>query len=80
MTEKPEPLVLCGEKLPWVERAVHLGHTLTSDGSMSQDTREKVAEFIDKSVKLRETFEFAESNMQVKALEKYATSAYGCCL
>ena len=65
--EKPEPLALCGERLPWVERAVHLGHSVTSDGSMRQDTREKVAEFIDTTVKLRETFDFAEPQLKVKA-------------
>ena len=39
--KKPVPLQLCGKPLPWVERADHLGHTLSSDGTMFQDIKEK---------------------------------------
>ena len=52
---RPVPLVLCGRPLPWVERADHLGHTLHQDGRMRQDCREKRAQFIDSSLKVRET-------------------------
>ena len=31
---KPLPLVLCNNDLPWVETCEHLGHTLSSDGTM----------------------------------------------
>ena len=57
--KRPVPLQLCGRPLPWVERAEHLGHALHQDGTMTQDTLEKRAQFIDTSVKIRESFHFA---------------------
>ena len=74
---RPVPLVLCGQPLPWVERAEHLGHTLHQDGLMRQDCREKRAQFIDSSVKVREAFRFAHPLEQILATEKYCTSLYG---
>ena len=75
--QRPLPLQLCGRPLPWVERAEHLGHTLHQDGTMVQDTREKRAQFIDTSVKIRECFHFAHPAEQILAVEKYCTAAYG---
>ena len=74
---RPAPLVLCGRPLPWVERAEHLGHVLHQDGQMRQDCREKRAQFIDSSVKLREAFAFAHPYEQILATEKYCTALYG---
>jgi hypothetical protein len=74
---KPAPLLLCGRPLPWVARAEHLGHALSEDGTMRRDAREKRAQFIDLSVKIRETFGFAHPVEQLKAVEKYCTSVYG---
>ena len=74
---RPTPLLLCGKKLPWVARADHLGHALHEDGTMSQDSREKRASFIDSSVKIRESFSFAHPADQITAVEKYCTSVYG---
>jgi hypothetical protein len=74
---KPSPLQLCGRDLPWVARAEHLGHTLTEDGTMRQDAREKRAQFIDCHVKTRETFDFAHPVEQLDAVEKYCCSVYG---
>ena len=75
--QKPVPLKLCGWDLPWVARAEHLGHTLTEEGTMKQDAREKRARFIDSHVKVRETFGFAHPEEQLLAVEKYCTSVYG---
>jgi hypothetical protein len=75
--QKPAPLLLCGRALPWVDRAEHLGHALSEDGTMRRDAREKRAQFIDLSVKIRETFGFAHPVEQLKAVEKYCTSVYG---
>ena len=47
------------------------------DGNMAQDTREKRAQFIDTSVKIRECFHFAHPAEQILAVEKYCTAAYG---
>ena len=73
----PAPLVLCGADLPWVTRCAHLGHTLTADGLMNQDCREKRAEFIDNSVKIREMFSFAHPSEVITAIDKYCCSWYG---
>ena len=75
--EHPVPLQLCGQPLPWVERAEHLGHTLHQDGLMRQDCKEKRASFIDSSVKIRECFNFAHPAEVVKATEIYSTACYG---
>ena len=45
-SDLPEPLTLCGQKLPWVDRALHLGHVLTVNGSMEQDGRVKLASLL----------------------------------
>ena len=74
---KPTPLKLGDMELPWVERCEHLGHTLHSDGSMRQDCLEKRAQFIQSSVKIRETFSFAYPEQQLNAIEKYCCSWYG---
>lgn len=75
--QKPMPLQLCGQALPWVAQAEHLGHALCEDGMMAQDAREKRAQFIDCSAKIRETFSFAHPLEQIAAVEKYCTSVYG---
>ena len=75
--QKPVPLQLCGQDLPWVARAEHLDHTLSEDGTMRQDAREKRAQFIDCHVKTRETFSFAHPVEQLEAVEKYCCSVYG---
>ena len=67
---KVPSLILCGEKLPFVERCDHLGHTLTSNGKMTQDSRQKLAAFIDSTVKIRKCFSFAHPDEQIKAMEK----------
>ena len=74
---RPSPLQLCGSPLPWVDRAEHLGHTLHQDGSMRQDCREKRAQFIDTSTRIREAFSFAHPTEQILAVEKYCNAIYG---
>jgi hypothetical protein len=75
--QKPAPLLLCGRALPWVARAEHLGHALCEDGTMRRDAREKRAQYIDLSVKIRETFSFAHPVEQLVAVEKYCSTIYG---
>ena len=76
MHTKPMPLVLCNKDLPWVETCEHLGHTLSSDGTMKQDIREKRAQFINSAVNIRETFSYAFPEQIVEAVDKYACSFY----
>ena len=77
---KPVPLTLCGQKLPWVSTATHLGHELHESGSMEHDAEIKKAMFINQSVEIRETFNFASPNEVILALKVYCTSFYGCML
>ena len=44
---------------------------------MNQDCKEKRAQFIDESVKVREMFDFAHPSEIVTAIEKYCSSWYG---
>ena len=44
---------------------------------MQQDCKVKRAQFIDSSVKIRETFSFAHPIEQITAMEKYCTAMYG---
>ena len=71
------PLVLCGENLPWVDRCDHLGHILTSSGSMEDDCLQKRADFIDSAVKVKESFSFAHPKEVLNAVQKYCTSFHG---
>ena len=73
----PDPLQLFGEELPWVDSALHLGHTLSKDCTMDQDARCKRAQFIDRTSDIRETFSFAHPNQIIKAGQVYASDAYG---
>ena len=51
--------MLCGNNLPWVERASHLGHELHESGTMDQDAVIKRAQFVEKSVEIRTLFDWA---------------------
>ena len=77
---KPVPLQLCGQDLPWVASATHLGHELHQDASMDYDCRVKKAKFIDISTDIRETFKFAEKEQVLKAVQTYCSDFYGSML
>ena len=64
----PEQLYLCGTPLPWVKKADHLGNLLSSEGTMESDARQKLAKYIDGSVKIRENFFFAHPQDQINAI------------
>ena len=66
---KPAPLVLCGHDLPWVPGAVNIGHELHETGVMDHDAVIKRAQFIDKSVEIRNMFHWASPADVVKALK-----------
>ena len=76
----PAPLVLNGVRLPWREKAVHLGHTLSQDLSMESDAKEKRARFIARSVEVRSEFGFAAPPQILKAVQILACDAYGSML
>ena len=76
----PAPLVLNGVRLPWREKAVHLGHTLHQDLGMDADVKEKRARFIARSVEVRSQFAFAAPPQILKAVQILACDAYGSML
>ena len=72
--------MLDGKQLPWVESAVHIGHLLHQSGNMEKDIRVKRATFIDESVQVRETFQFANPAEVMQAVKLYVGSHYGSML
>ena len=79
-TEYPRPLQLCGQDLPWVQHATHLGHELHQTCSMEFDANMKRAQFIENSVQIRETFNFANPEEIVSAVHVYVGHWYGAML
>ena len=73
----PNPIKLYNRDLPWVERAVHLGHTLHYSGNMDLDISIRRAMFIDRSVEVREELSYADPEMIIKALGIYCCDSYG---
>ena len=76
----PAQLTFCGRLLPYVKTAVHLGHTLAQDGTMTQDARIRRAQFIDRTTNIRDTFHFADRAQMLAAVDKYAGDHYGVML
>ena len=77
---KPAPLTLCGQDLPWVESANHLGHMLHQSGTMDNDASIARAKFIDQSVETRQAFSFASPVEIIRAFHIYCSSHYGSML
>ena len=58
-----EPLVLCGNELPWVKFGKHVGQTITNESNgLKKDILVKRAKFIDRNETLRQEFNFAHPN------------------
>ena len=76
----PTPLVLNGMSLPWVKKAVHLGHTIHQDLSMETDAAVKRARFISSSVEVRGQFSFGTPSQILKAVRTLSCDAYGSVL
>ena len=76
----PDPVKLDGQDLPWVESAVHLGHTLHQLTNMEKDCQIARARFIDKTVQLREDLSFANPDQILKAIQIFCSDAYGSML
>ena len=76
----PKPVKLCGQDLPWVKHATHLGHELHQVCNMEFDANMKRGEFIENSVQIRETFHFANPEEVLSAVQVYASHWYGAML
>ena len=73
-------IVLNGDKLPWVERAVHIGNTLHYSGTMEQDIREKRAIFIDRCMELNQEFHTYPPSVKLKMSQIYNSHFTGSAL
>ena len=76
----PTPLVLNGVVLPWVRSAVHLGHTLHQDLTMTADAAVRRARFISSSVEVGSPFFFATPAQILRAVKALSCDAYGSVL
>ena len=76
----PAPLILNGVVLPWVKSAVHLGHTIHQDLTMTADAAVRRARFISSSVEVRSRFSFAAPNQILKAVRLLSCDGYGSVL
>ena len=79
-----QPLSLNGDNLPWVDRASHLGNTLTTEISMSPlamnttvDLLKKRAIFFQKVHEIKQAYGCYEPRMLCEVLKIFATSFYG---
>ena len=62
-----DPLMLCGDPLPWVGGGVHLGnHLCNKMEGMRQDVKVKRANFISKNIELNQEFSFSHPLSKVK--------------
>ena len=68
---------VAGSVIDWSKHAVHLGITLSEDGSMEQDTKVKRAIFIDGCHDLEQEFRKTHPEVQTKLLSLYNSSCYG---
>lgn len=76
----PDPLLLAGEELPWVETAEHLGHTLSQLTNMEKDCQRARGKFIANTIDVREQLSFAHPQQKIKAVDVMCMDAYGCML
>ena len=74
---KPAPLILCGQELPYVGQADHLGNVLTEKGDMEQDASVKRAKFVQSAVEAIELFGWAAPAEIVRAINIHCTAFYG---
>ena len=63
-----------------VTNATHLGHQLHQSGTMDYDADIKRAQFIEKSLEIREIFSFAHPLQILQAVNTYAAHFYGSML
>ena len=73
----PAPIVLNGEKLPWVDHAAHLGHELHTSGGQEMDCNMRRGAYIGESVELLNVFEHAHPSQKLAAIQTYFCSFYG---
>ena len=70
--EVPTKVWLCGQPLPWVDRATHLGHELHISGNQDIDCAITRAQFIGQSNEILNLFQFADPLQNLTAVQIYA--------
>ena len=60
--------------------AVHLGHTIAQDGTMTHDAKNRRYNYIDKTIEIRNTFSFAHPKQILAEVTKYCGDHYGILL
>ena len=74
-------LVLCGNQLPWVDKVMHLGITLTNEKNiLASDMSVKKARYISKNIELNQEFYFAAPATKLKINDVYNSSWFGSVL
>ena len=65
-------LLLFGNLLPWVNKVIHLGYTISNvmDGCQ-MDIKTKAARYVDKCSSLDQEFHFAHPEMRIKIQNIY---------
>ena len=77
----PDPLVLDGNPLPWIEQAKYLGNTLSSipDG-WSKDAKQKRAQYIERNIEINQEFPSAHPDVKCRINRIYNSSFPGSAL
>ena len=77
----PEPLLLNGNPLPWVEKAMYLGNQVTTvmDG-LCKDTKVKRARYIERNIEISQEFPSAHPEVKCKINKIYNSSFPGSVL
>ena len=72
------PIELCDRQLPWVEKVVHLGMTLTNQKNILEaDMSIKKARYVARNIELNQEFYFATPETKIKINELYNSSWFG---
>ena len=69
---------LCGSQLPWVDKIVHLGMTVTNKSDIIEsDMNIKKACYVSRNIELNQEFHFTTSETKIKINELYNSSWFG---
>ena len=79
ISPRPLPkLLLCGNQLPWVEKILHLGNTITNDHNcLEKDMTIKNAKYVSKNIEINQEFYFAAPSTRVTVNDIYNNSWFG---
>ena len=74
-------ITLCGNPLPWVDKIVHLGMTVTNKSEILEvDMNIKKARYVSRNIELNQEFHFSSSGTKIKINKVYNSSWFGSVL